>query len=358
MRADGTRRTAPRRAAVAPPPHRKAGWPVHSLPEAIALARAGRASSIRCPSHEDRNPSLSIRPPGPDGWPRMKCFRGCDRVDILAAAGLKLRDLGPDRPESLARSPFVKARTHAPVPRPQAPAAEDPFAIAEAASKRARWPAFEPPTAEDLRALAALRGFAVDGLRLAVARGILWTLRDFRGHRAWVVSDASRNAAQARRLDGLPWPTRDGGTVKALSLPGTRAGWPVGLAAIRPQHEAILFLEGGPDLLAAHVHLWAEGREANAAAVGMLGASAGIESAASPAFAGKRVRIVAHADDAGQEAAKRWATSLHPIAASVDLVTLGTLRRRNGEAVKDLADAFDVDADTWDAARILHALTP
>jgi len=279
-------------------------------------------------------------------------------VDILAAAGLTLRDLGPDRPEPLARSPFVKARTHAPVPRPQSTAAEDPFALAEAASKRARWPAFEPPTAEDLRAIAALRGFAVDGLRLAVDRGILWTLPDFRGRRAWLVTDPSRNAAQARRLDGRPWTTRDGGTVKALSLPGTRAGWPVGLAAIRPEHEGILFLEGGPDLLAAHVHLWAEGRKATAAAVSMLGASAGIESAALPAFASKRVRIVAHADDAGQDAAKRWATSLLPIAASVDVVTLGTLRRINGAPVKDLADAFDVDADTWEAARILHAITP
>ncbi|MEI6341161.1 MAG: hypothetical protein WCR07_04330 [Verrucomicrobiota bacterium] len=288
----------------------------------------------------------------------MKCFKGCARVDILAAAGLALRDLGPDRPESLARSPFVKARTHARVPRPQAPAAEDPFAIAEAASKRARWPAFEPPTAEDLRALAALRGFAVDGLRLAVARGVLGILPDFMERRAWVVTDASRNAAQARRLDGLPWPTGDGKTAKALSLLGTRGRWPVGLAAIRPEHEAILFLEGGPDLLAAHVHLWAEGREANAAAVGLMGAWLDIESAALPAFAGKRVRIVADADDAGQEAAKRWATSLHPIAASVDVVTLGTIRRRNGAPVKDLADAFDLDADTWEAARVLRSLMP
>ena len=239
-----------------------------SLLDALDRARAGRASSLRCPAHEDRNPSLSIRPAGLDGWLKVHCFRGCRREDVLQSVGLTLSALGPDRLQPLPRI-ASKARPHAP-PMPEA--------------KRARWPAFEPPTDADLRRLAVLRNLAVDGLRLAVARGILRTVPDFRGHRAWIVTDAARHAAQARRLDGLPWPTRDGGTVKALSLPGSRAGWPVGLAAVRPEHGAILLCEGGPDLLAAHVALWAEGREGDAAAVGMMGGQATIEPEAIQAF--------------------------------------------------------------------------
>ena len=328
-----------------------------SLTEAVADAKAGRTSSIRCPAHEDHAPSLSIRPAISDGWIRLKCFRGCTREAILQASGLNLRDIGPDRPQPFRPSRWVRVRAHQPAPRPEGPKV-DPTAEAEAAAKRANWPTFEPPTSADLQALANLRGFAEDGLRLAVARGILWTLPDYRGHRAWVVTDSTRQAAQARRLDGLPWTVRDGATVKALSLPGTRASWPVGLAAVKPEHVGLLLLEGSPDLLAAHVHLWAESRETDGAAVAMLGSKASIAPNAIPRFAGKRVRIVAHSDDAGQEAAHAWGRSLRPVVSTLDVLTLGRLRRQNGEAVKDLADSLDVDADQFESTRILWALLP
>lgn len=45
----------------------------------------------RCPAHEDRNPSLSIRQIG--NRARVHCFAGCDDVDVLAALGLQVRDL-------------------------------------------------------------------------------------------------------------------------------------------------------------------------------------------------------------------------------------------------------------------------
>ncbi|MFM7103014.1 MAG: hypothetical protein ACKO3N_17815 [Verrucomicrobiota bacterium] len=287
----------------------------------------------------------------------MHCFTGCSREDILAAVGLDLRDIGPDKPQPFRPSPYVKAGARQPAPRPEAPKV-DPAAEAEAAAKRADWPTLEPPTSADLRTLASVRGIAEDGLRLAVARGILWTLPNFRGHRAWAVTDSARQAAQARRLDGLPWPIREGATVKALSLPGTRAGWPVGLGAVAPEHRAILLCEGGPDLMAAHVCLWAEGREADAAAVALLGAKAAIAPDALPRFAGKRVRILAHADPAGQEAARTWGRALRPVAESLEVLTLGALHRRDGAPVKDLNDALDVGPDAFESARILWAILP
>lgn len=325
---------------------------MRTLLEGIDAARAGHTVSLRCPAHEDRNPSLSIRPSGSDGWIRVKCFRGCTREAILATAGLGLADLGP--PLDHRRPGFASKARQTVVPTRPATHLDNND---NKRTKRLGWPDFQPPTPEDLDALAKLRGFTRDGLRLAVARGLLAMLPNHKGHRAWVVSDASRNAAQVRRLDGTPWWIH-GSEVKVVSLPGTRMEWPVGLAAIGQQHEAILLLEGGPDLLAAHVYLDAEAREANAAAVAMMGAKASIAPDALDVFRGRRLRIVAHADTAGQEAAQRWGRQLHPFAARLDVLTLGTLRRRDGAQCKDLNDALLVDADVFEKARILHALTP
>lgn len=49
-----------------------------------------------CPAHKDKRPSLSISS-GNDGRILLKCHRGCDTKDVLAAAGLKMADLFPAR---------------------------------------------------------------------------------------------------------------------------------------------------------------------------------------------------------------------------------------------------------------------
>ena len=49
----------------------------------------------RCPAHEDRSPSLSIREIA-DGTVLIHDFAGCSPSDILAAVGLELRDLFPE----------------------------------------------------------------------------------------------------------------------------------------------------------------------------------------------------------------------------------------------------------------------
>ncbi len=51
----------------------------------------------RCPAHEDRTPSLSIRELA-DGTILLKDFAGCGAADIVAAVGLGLKDLFPERP--------------------------------------------------------------------------------------------------------------------------------------------------------------------------------------------------------------------------------------------------------------------
>ncbi len=51
----------------------------------------GAGYSARCPSHEDRSPSLSINP-GNKGW-LVYCHAGCHIGDILDHVGLRVADL-------------------------------------------------------------------------------------------------------------------------------------------------------------------------------------------------------------------------------------------------------------------------
>lgn len=50
----------------------------------------------RCPSHDDRNPSLSIKE-GDNGAVILHCFAGCETADVVAAMGLQLADLFPPK---------------------------------------------------------------------------------------------------------------------------------------------------------------------------------------------------------------------------------------------------------------------
>lgn len=50
----------------------------------------------RCPGHDDRNPSLSIRALE-DGRLLLHCFAGCEVEKIVAAIGIGLEDLFPPR---------------------------------------------------------------------------------------------------------------------------------------------------------------------------------------------------------------------------------------------------------------------
>lgn len=63
----------------------------------------------RCPSHDDRSPSLSVKDSG-DGRILVHCFAGCEVTAVLAMVGLKLSDLMPESRigpvEGLKRLPF------------------------------------------------------------------------------------------------------------------------------------------------------------------------------------------------------------------------------------------------------------
>lgn len=50
----------------------------------------------RCPSHDDRLPSLTIRET-PDGRVLLHCFAGCDTAEVLSSVGMAMEDLFPER---------------------------------------------------------------------------------------------------------------------------------------------------------------------------------------------------------------------------------------------------------------------
>ena len=84
--------------------------PVFTLLDRLSgVKQNGEQWIARCPAHEDRNPSLSIRR-GDDGRCLVNCFAGCHVADVVAAVGLELKDLFiPSAPEQ--RKTFAKIRS-------------------------------------------------------------------------------------------------------------------------------------------------------------------------------------------------------------------------------------------------------
>ncbi|MCL5425909.1 MAG: hypothetical protein M1154_09820 [Gammaproteobacteria bacterium] len=90
--------------AVAPPTKVNAKYEHNTRPDVSALLT--RLDKVKengpgrwlacCPAHQDRSPSLAVRET-PDGTILVKCFAECPTADVLAAVGLELKDLFPQR---------------------------------------------------------------------------------------------------------------------------------------------------------------------------------------------------------------------------------------------------------------------
>lgn len=61
------------------------------------VKRVGAGKYVaRCPAHDDRGPSLSVRELD-DGRTLVHCFAGCGVDEVVGAVGLELSDLFPPR---------------------------------------------------------------------------------------------------------------------------------------------------------------------------------------------------------------------------------------------------------------------
>ena len=144
----------------------------------------------------------------------------------------------------------------------------------------------------------------------------------------WLLTDASRRCAEARRIDRKPFPAI--GTLaerKSHTLAGSSKSWPVGILPggfekewLHEHCHKLLLVEGGPDYVAACQLIVAQ--DENVLPVAMLGASQSICADALPHFSSRRVTIVAHGDQAGREAGLRWAKQIKVAGGLVKLFQL------------------------------------
>jgi hypothetical protein len=172
------------------------------------------------------------------------------------------------------------------------------------------------------------------------------------GFPCWIVTDESRKVAEARRMDGLMFPSWGSlGERKAHTIRGSSKAWPAGLMMpndLTRYFQKVLLVEGSGDLVAAY-HFVHEGTQ-DWLPVAMLGASSKLAPEALLMLEGKRVRIVPHADNAGEVAARSWSNQLRAAGIIADWFDLGGLRKISGEAVKDLNDCTDIHSS--DAAEL------
>jgi hypothetical protein len=285
-------------------------------------------TACRSPFREDKHGSFSV----------SKCGRlfndfgtgeAGDAIDFLAlATGLS---------KKAATIRFIEMAGGAscsPLPVKQSPP------TASQPRQKPVFPAFERGTDEELHALADLRKISFAACFIASGGGILH-FATLKGHRAFVLTDDARLAAQARRLDGQPW---DHIGAKAWTLPGSWAAWPVGLGT-GAAYPSFTLCEGGPDLLAALHFIHERDAETLVFPLAMLGASQRIHPDALPLLSGKRVRIYAHTDPAGAKAANRWAAQLATVGATVDCADFTGLRKANGSPIEDLNDCTQINPE-------------
>jgi hypothetical protein len=169
---------------------------------------------------------------------------------------------------------------------------------------------------EKSRQLAELRRVSVTAVEAAVVN--LRTVGFFTWHSldCWLLTDSAGKIAEARRMDGKLFPAVGKlAERKAHTLRGSVKSHPVGIAsALKFQADfPVLLVEGGGDYLAAvDVTLHCQQERVP---VAMLGSSASIAAESLPWFAGRDVVVLAHPDEAGRNAGKRWRDQLKAVAA-------------------------------------------
>lgn len=77
------------------------------LPLLEGVRRSGDGWSARCPAHDDKHPSLSVRETA-DDTVLVRCHAGCETQAILDAVGLKFSDLFPERLSEEAQGRYPK----------------------------------------------------------------------------------------------------------------------------------------------------------------------------------------------------------------------------------------------------------
>ena len=324
---------------------------VQEIKDRLTIERVGAvvypgwtaAKSCKSPFRQDRTPSFSVFDNG-RAWKDHAANEGGDVVRFyMKATGLdftaaldRLSVMAGVYPDTPAQKPEPKRELQLPAD-------------------------LHEGTAEELRAVATLRGINPEACRLAADRGLL-KFGTVGGFPCWLLLDQTRKTAQARWIDGTPFPAIGSLSArKAHTLKGSCQSWPLGLLEAS-QMPFLALVEGSPDILAAIHFAQAEGAAERVGIVAMLGASNTIPADALPYFKNKRVRIFPHDDEAGLKAAAGWEKQLRQAGAETDCFRVGGVALDGGSVSKDLndlvrmdADAFEDDRDLWNLFNFTEA---
>jgi len=293
------------------------------------------AKSCKSPFRQDRSPSFSV-------FDNSKAWKDHATGEAGDVVSFYQKATGLDFPAALDRLSVMAGVYH-----------EEPTRKPEP-KRELQLPAdLHEGKAEELRAVATLRGINPEATEEASRRGLL-KFGTVGGFPCWLLLDQTRKNCQARRMDGTPFPAVGSlSERKAHTLKGSCQSWPFGLLeAVRMPFLTIV--EGGPDALACLHFAQAEGAADRVGVVAMLGASNSIPADALPHFKNKRVRIFPHDDEAGLKAAAGWEKQLRQAGAETDCFRVGGVVLDGGRVSKDLndlvrmdADAFENDRDLW-----------
>lgn len=276
---------------------------------------------VPCPwserhKHGDRRPSFNLH----TGQTRFRCF-GCgaagDAIDFLCEWGdlapeegvkrfLEMSGGSADAPPFAQRPPSVY---------PPGAGADEWGDTPEKRAKRGKWPVLRRGSNAELQGVALLRGLTLGAVKEADRRGsLLFTALG--GRACWVLLSDCGRIAQARRCDGGMW-ERSGNEFKSWSLFGSCAAVPLGLDSLADDLRPVCIAEGGPDFLAL-LQLALEHDGGAVAVIGFLGSSIRLANPLLSRLARRKVRIFAHADEAGHRAAAEWAGQMSQAGCEID----------------------------------------
>ncbi len=226
------------------------------------------------------------------------------------------------------------------------------------ANAKKRWmPDLRAGTAVELNALAELRGFGLEGMRLAERRGFLG-FAEFAGTTCWAVRDRRRQLMEFRRLDGRLFDAYKELPARKSHCIGAGKSWPLGIEETSG-FSKVAWLEGAADFLAVFNFLVAEEKADDVAPVAILGAAnQRIAEEALIRLAGKDVVVYPHCDDAGQGAARVWARQLVGAGARVRAFDLSGIVKADGTIGKDLADVCKISPDCFERERKFWEVLP
>ncbi len=273
---------------------------------------------FKCPWRDDRGKKMRWNDArsGKERWYDFKAAEGGDEVDFVAKVlGVSNREAckviiewaGLDHRKKMNgvrdKKPVVRPR-----PRPATP------------GKRVKpvCPALRRAEPGEVDVIAEQRGLPWQAIENLGDRGVIGIGKKW-GVACWFFRDSTGWNIRARRLDGGLFQG-----VKAVTLKGAWAAWPIGLDRVSGVH-SLLLVEGEGDGLAAWSAIWACDAWDEWAVCVMAGASMSIPTECLPLFAGKFVRIVPHIGDksrAGELGAVRWAEQLQAAGAEVDVYML------------------------------------